>query len=55
MGWSTLCKFAGDSELDGAVGILDGGAGVQRDITKLETSAAGSQCRELQCLASGAG
>lgn len=30
MGWSTLCKFAGDAELDGARNTLGGCAGVQR-------------------------
>lgn len=34
MGWSTLCKSAGDTEVGAAVGVLDGCAGVQRDITK---------------------
>lgn len=47
--------FPGDTELDGAVDILDGGAGVQRGITKLVRCAGGSQRRERQRLANGAG
>ena len=50
-----LSKFADDTELNGVVNTSDGCAGIQRDLTKLEKSANGNQCRELQSPAPGGG
>ena len=50
-----LSKSADDIELDGVVSTADGCAGRQRGLTKLEKSANGNQCRELQSLAPGVG